>query len=332
MSFWQKAWIKIFTLLKAVLALAVFICLEYAVFSVFAYFGIDRQIYRGTYNFATCVLVFVVMFVTNLLYSKKKEPLFMMGRLKPDQVAALIVVGLGMLGFVTTYLGIVNRIADYLKPVSQAVEDYRDSVYRFSEVPQRVIPLWDSFLYIFTLCFIVPVTEEMTFRGVFYGALRKGFGPWVSVILCALGFGIMHGLSVHIGYAIVCGLIIASCYYLTESLIAPIILHIVFNIFGSGLPTLLSLDCFNIPKTNVNALLIGVNTVSIIFMPLAVIAIAYLVNAKRKKAKEAKASAEIISVTVQTQEEPSEDSDIIDEEKSVESVNVMTEGGSGADS
>jgi len=331
MSFWQKAWSKIFTILKAVLALAVFICLEYVVFCVFAYFGIDRQIYRGVYNFATCVLVFVTMFVTNKLYSKKKEPLFRMSKLSPDQVAALIVTGLGMLGFVTTYLGIIDHIAESLKPVSEAVEEYRDSVYRFSEVSQTVIPLWDSFLYVFTLSFIVPITEEMTFRGVFFGQLRKGFGPWMSVILCALGFGLMHGLTIHIGYAIVCGLIIASCYYLTDSLIAPVILHMVFNIFGSGLPTLLSLECFNLPKANVNSFLIGVNTVSIMFMPLSVIAIAYLVTVKRKREKAAKASAEIVSVTVQAQETPSDDNGE-NAENTAGSSDIMTEEVSGAES
>ncbi len=330
MSFWQKAWSVIYTLLKAALALAVFILLEYVVFTVFAYFGIDRKIYRGTYNFSTCVLVFVTMFVANKLYAKKKEPLFRMSRLSPDQVVALIVTGLGMLGFVTTYLVVTDRIAEYLKPVSEAVEEYRDSVYRFSEVPQTVIPLWDSFLYVFTLSFIVPVTEEMTFRGVFFGQLRKGFGPWVSVVLCAIGFGLMHGLSVHIGYAIVCGLIIASCYYLTDSLVAPVILHMVFNIFGSGVPTLLSLDCFNLPKDNVNSFLLGVNTVSIMFMPLSVIAVAYLVSVKRKRDKAAKASAEIISVTVQTQDTLPEDNGKT-EEGSADSADVIKEV-SGADS
>lgn len=330
MSFWQKAWIKISTLLKAVLALAVFLCLEYGVFSAFIYFGIDRQIYKGLYNFITCVLVFAAMFLYNLFCSKRKEPVFRLSKVGPDQVAALIVIGLGMLGFVTTYLGVVDLISEYLKPVNEAIEEYRDSVDRFSEVPQIVIPLWDSFLYVFTLSFFVPVTEEMTFRGVFFGELRKGFGPWISVILSAIGFGLMHGISVHIGYAFVCGLIIASCYYLTDSLVAPVILHTIFNIFGSGIPTLMTLDCFKFTQATVNSFMFVVNMVSIIFMPLAVVAMAYLVIVKRKKENAAKASSEIVSVTVQTPEEHSEDKEVTDE--SVKAENIQTEDGSEADS
>ncbi len=320
MSFWQKAWIKIRTLLIAALALAVFICLEYIVFTVFAYFGIDRKIYRGTYNFATCILVFVAMFVYNLVCTKKKQPVFRMSRLGPDQVAALMVVGLGMLGFVTTYLAITDKIAQYQKPVSDAVQNYRESVDRFAEVPQVVIPLWDSILYVVTLCFIVPITEEMTFRGVFFGELRKGFSPWIAVILSAVGFGLMHGLSIHIGYALGCGLIIASCYYLTDSLVAPILLHMVFNIFGSGLPTVLSFEFLNLPSEGTNAFRSGVSMTSIMFMPVSVIAMAYLVIVKRKKEAKAKAQSEIISVTVQAQEEPSEDAS--------QTADVTTEDGS----
>lgn len=284
-----------------------FVCLEYGVFSAFVYLGIDRKIYRGVYNFITCVIVLIAMLIFNKISSKKKDPLFRMSKLSPDQVTALVIVGLGMLGFVSTYLVLAEQIAQASKPMTQAIEDYRESVDRFAEVPQVIIPLWDSVLYVVTLCFFVPVTEEMTFRGACFGHLRKGFGPWVSVVLCSLGFGLMHGLSIHIGYAIVCGMIIAACYYLTDSLIAPVILHTVFNIFGSGIPTLLSLECFNIPDEYVTAFMKGVNTVSIVFMPVSVLAVAYLVSVKRKKDKEAKAMAEVVTVSVQAQETPSED-------------------------
>ena len=310
MSFWQKAWIKLQAILKAALPVVLFVCLDYGVFSAFVYLGIDRKIYRGIYNFITCVLVLIAMLIFNKISSRKKDPLFRMSKLGPDQVTALVIVGLGMLGFVTTYLVLAEQIAQASKPMTQAIEDYRESVDRFAEVPQVVIPLWDSVLYVVTLCFLVPVTEEMTFRGACFGQLRKGFDPWVSVVLCALGFGLMHGLSIHIGYAIVCGLIIASCYYLTDSLIAPVILHMVFNVFGSGVPTAMSLECFSIPNENVTAFMKGVNTVSILFMPLSVFAVAYLVSVKRKKDKEAKAMTEVVSVSVQAQETPSEDGEI----------------------
>ena len=138
----------------------------------------------------------------------------------------------------------------------------------------------------------------MTFRGVIYGHLRRAFGPWTTVILSAVSFGIMHGLSIHIGYALACGLIIATCYHLTDSLVAPVILHLVFNVFGSGIPTLMSIEEFGIPENITKSFMVGTNTSSILFMPLSVLAIAYLVNVKRKMAKEEAAQAEMAAAVV----------------------------------
>lgn len=292
MSFWQKALFKSAALMKAVITLLLFVCSEYAVLFVFEYLGIDKAIYRGTFNFLTCGIVFGTMFLINKLFSNKNEKLIHVKKLGPDQVAALVIIGLGMLGMVSIYLGIVEWIAESRQSVNDAVEVYRESVDRFSNTPQTVIPVWDSVLYVITLSFIVPLTEEMTFRGVVIGHLRRGFGPWISVLLSAVGFGLLHGLSIHIGYAFACGLIIASCYYLTDSLIASLILHIVFNVFGSGIPTFMSIEYFGIPKKITSLLMRSFNTTELLFMPVAVLAFAYLVSVKRKKDKEAKEAAD----------------------------------------
>lgn len=103
----------------------------------------------------------------------------------------------------------------------------------------------------------------------------------------------MHGITIHIGYAIACGLVIAACYHLTDSIIAPILLHTVFNVFGSGIPTFMSIEYFGIPAETKSIFMRSINTTSIIFMPLSALAIAYLVSVKRKKAKEAAALSEI---------------------------------------
>lgn len=303
MSFWQKALIKSSAILKAALALILFICVEYAVYSVFDYLKLDRRIYKGLFNFVTCILVFAVMFIIHKVSSKKDEPLIRVTRLTPGQVIAVVITGLGMLGFVVTYLAIADMISEYYQSLNQAIEDYRESVNRFSDTPQIIVPLWDTLLYIFTLSFIVPVTEEMTFRGAAFGQLRKAFGPWTSVILSAIGFGLLHGLSVHIGYALVCGLIIASCYHLTDSLIAPVLMHMIFNILGSGLPSLLTVEYFRIPAAFSSTLMTVINTSVTFMMPVAVLAVAYLVSVKRKKAKEAAALKEMAFTAESVQNE-----------------------------
>jgi membrane protease YdiL (CAAX protease family) len=287
MSFWDKVLIKSAAVFKAALGLGFFICTAYIIFSIFDFLKIDRKVYEGTYNMVFCLASFAVMFIIHKISSFHKEPLFKVKKLSPDQVAAIIIVGLGMLGLVATYINIVNLLAESRETVSEAMEEYRDNVDRFSDVPQTVIPVWDSILYVFNICFIVPVIEEMTFRGVVFGQLRREFSPLISIVLSAFAFGIMHGISIHIGYAFACGVIIATCYHLTDSLIAPVILHSVFNIFGSGIPTFMSIEELGIPGEITSSFSYGIHISSMLFMPISVLAIAYLVNIKRKKAKEA---------------------------------------------
>ena len=303
MSFWEKARIKLGALGKAVVWLLYFLCADYGVYLAFELLKIDRKIYKGTFNLCSTLAVLIVMLVIARLLSIKKEPLIKMNKLKPDQVACLVIIGLGMLGVVTTYIIVADKIATFIESMKNAMEDYRESVDRFSDTPQVVVPVWDSIIYVITLCFIVPVTEEVTFRGVIFGQLRRGFGPWVSVFLSAVLFGIMHGISVHIGYAIACGLIIAACYHITDSIVAPIILHAVFNIFGSGIANFMNVEAFGIPNELTTSFMVGINMTSMLMMPIGVLAFAYLVNVKRKQAKERLALEELSNIQVELSEE-----------------------------
>jgi len=286
MSLGKKVLRKLGAIGKALVWLLYFLCADGALYYTFDLLGIDRNVYKGLFSLCSCLAVFAVMFVIAKLLSIKKEPLIKIKKLDPGQVIALVVIALGMLGFVTLYIIVADKIAAYLESLKDAMAEYRESVDRFSDTPQIVVPAWDSILYVIALCFVVPVSEEMTFRGVVFGQLRREFGPWVSVLISAVLFGIMHGISVHIGYAIVCGIIIAACYHLTDSIIAPILLHAIFNIIGSGIANFMQVEAFGIPDEVRMDFMVGSNTASLMMMPVAVLAFAYLVSVKRKKEKE----------------------------------------------
>ena len=294
MSLGEKVLIRVKAFFKAALGLVVFLLVDYGFYQLLCYLGLDYDTYKGTHNFITSILCFVAMFIVHKISSKNREPLVRFNKLSPDQIGALIVVGLGMLGFVSIYLSLSDLIAEKLQPMQDAMDEYRDNVDRYVDVPQAVVPVWDSILYICAICFIVPFSEEMTFRGVIFGQFRRGFGIVASVILSAVVFGLMHGVSVHIGYALVCGAVMATCYYLTDSIFSTIILHAVFNIFGSGIPNVFEVKQFGIPVSTANKIMLTINTAQMLFTPVAVIAIMYLVAVKRKKDIEKKLAEENI--------------------------------------
>jgi membrane protease YdiL (CAAX protease family) len=85
---------------------------------------------------------------------------------------------------------------------------------------------------------IVPVFEELLFRGFFQTTLRSLSGsPWVGIVLTSVFFAILHPpthipalfmLSVGLGYA----------YERSGSLLRPILMHIFFNGLSIGMTLL----------------------------------------------------------------------------------------------
>ena len=313
MSLGKKVLRKFGAIGKALVWLLYFLCADGAIYYAFDYLGLDRKIYKGLFSLCSGLAVFAVMFVIAKLLSIKKEPLIKIKKLDPGQVIALIVIALGMLGFVTLYIIVADKIAAYIESLKGAMEEYRESVDRFSDTPQIVVPAWDTILYVIALCFVVPLSEEMTFRGVVFGQLRREFGPWISVFISAILFGILHGISVHIGYAIVCGIIIAASYHLTDSIIAPILLHAIFNTFGSGIQNLMQFEAFGIPDEVRMEFMVGSNTVSLMMMPVAVVAFVYLISVKRKKEKAALKLEETSEIQVELTGENNEPSEAVSE-------------------
>ena len=90
-------------------------------------------------------------------------------------------------------------------------------------------PFWEQILYYGIL---IPIVEELIFRGVLFRILRKWIAfPWCA-ILSAVAFGIYHGNLVQLVYAGLCGILLAYLYEKYHSIIAPIWSHVAMNIFA----------------------------------------------------------------------------------------------------
>lgn len=93
---------------------------------------------------------------------------------------------------------------------------------------------------------LAPIAEELLFRGLIYGTLRRAL-KWPAAILvsCAI-FGLMHGQLLWVIYAFLMGVALTLIYDKYRTLLASMAFHIVFNItgsfilpaFGDGLPML----------------------------------------------------------------------------------------------
>ena len=85
---------------------------------------------------------------------------------------------------------------------------------------------------IICLGIVIPIMEELIFRGLLFKRLREVMPMVPAVIYSALFFGLYHGNLVQIIYGTICGLLLAYVYEKFGSLKAPVLMHMTMNILA----------------------------------------------------------------------------------------------------
>jgi membrane protease YdiL (CAAX protease family) len=86
---------------------------------------------------------------------------------------------------------------------------------------------------VLSMVLLAPVVEEITFRGLLFGALAPRLGVLASALITAVMFGAVHGDLVLFPTLAVLGLINALAYAATGNLWVPITLHAFNNSLGA---------------------------------------------------------------------------------------------------
>lgn len=77
-----------------------------------------------------------------------------------------------------------------------------------------------------------PLGEELFFRGLLFGSLRRRFRFSVAATISAAAFGLVHVLPLLIPLLFVVGLVLAYVFERRGSLVASIAAHAAFNVIG----------------------------------------------------------------------------------------------------
>lgn len=101
----------------------------------------------------------------------------------------------------------------------------------FKQISQRIYS--DKHIYqLLAVGICAPVLEEILFRGVVFGNLKKVFGSFLAILFSSLIFGVMHGNMVQFLYAALLGIAFAYIYDKTEVLWTSMLAHASANIFS----------------------------------------------------------------------------------------------------
>ncbi|WP_052318041.1 CPBP family intramembrane glutamic endopeptidase [Spirochaeta africana] len=79
---------------------------------------------------------------------------------------------------------------------------------------------------------LIPVVEEVIYRGIVLRRLAAIFSPRAAIVLSALVFGAIHWDSLQSLYTFAMGLAIGWLFLRTGSLQLAVLVHVVFNLYG----------------------------------------------------------------------------------------------------
>ena len=71
---------------------------------------------------------------------------------------------------------------------------------------------------ILAVCIVGPIAEELVFRGMIFGKLRRAFSFWPAAIISGIMFGVFHMNIMQGVYASVLGVLLAYVYEKTDYL------------------------------------------------------------------------------------------------------------------
>ena len=91
-------------------------------------------------------------------------------------------------------------------------------------------PFWQAML---ANAIIVPITEEVVFRGYIYSRLKKAMPAIVAALISSAVFGICHGGIVWAIWAFCMGMLICVVRMKSGSIIPGIVIHIIMNTFAT---------------------------------------------------------------------------------------------------
>lgn len=102
----------------------------------------------------------------------------------------------------------------------------------YKEINNFIYSQTNSILNIICIVVLIPIYEEILFRGVIFNHLKENYKIGIAIILQALLFAIAHGNIVQGIYAFIIGIALVLMYMYFNSIYSNIILHMSFNLFG----------------------------------------------------------------------------------------------------
>ena len=172
----------------------------------------------------------IIIYVIFLWYQKRKNRKYLL--LRPAHATAFplgLATAFGCLGITTLLLQLFDMLAMH----SSFWQDMMATYQRSTAVLQGV----DLLLLTLGAVILVPLAEELLFRGIITEEIRQVAPDWLAVLLGGVIFALVHGNLIQILYVLPLGLLLGAVYIWSSSVWVPVLIHVVYNFFGSVFDT-----------------------------------------------------------------------------------------------
>lgn len=207
---WRPGWTEV------AVGLVVTAVVGFGLGSQIARLGFDRITYGlvlAGWSGAACLVGFAAA------WRIRRRPLAAFGVRSTSRRWLLVGIAAGVVAFVVKGVAVLAFTA--LTGISSSPQ----GVYAAGGSGGAVSLLTATFL----IGVVVPIGEELLFRGVVTTALLR-YGPLVGVIGGAFLFALLHGISIVFPAAVVAGLVTGEVYRRSGSVWPAVVVHVVYNL------------------------------------------------------------------------------------------------------
>lgn len=170
--------------------------------------------------------------LTAVLLKQRAKPYVYFDAPRPGYLASALVMGLGCVGVAN----LMMMLFQLLSTNSAFIKTQLDGYIAMTGGLQQETNILLQFL---ALCVLVPIAEELLFRGIIAGEFRRAMPDWLNIVLNGLLFALFHMNFIQSSYVLIAGLALSALGLWSRSIWVPILLHAVYNFSGSVAITLI---------------------------------------------------------------------------------------------
>lgn len=170
----------------------------------------DAIIYPNIVSFSVGLIIIYLILKEDLHNERLENPL-----------AISRIIGWALLGMIIAY---------FSQGIAGAIEMYVLDIQPGSENTEVIVGLLEkNIIFLLLPAILGPIIEELVFRKVIFGALRKRMNLHLATVIGALIFALAHFDFVHTLIYFVMGLVFTFLYVKTKRIIVPILAHMGIN-------------------------------------------------------------------------------------------------------